>query len=170
MNAKLKLISIMTLSAVLSACSMIPDYQRPANPVMLENSDEVVNASLAADTGWQEFYQDEQLQQLIALSLENNRNLRATVLQVEQLRAQYKIQRAELLPAVDGTASATRQRVPEGVSSGSQTIGGGGIYEEYQIGVGISAWEIDFLAGLTVCSKPLWNSFLPVKPVVEVFS
>lgn len=144
MNAKLKLISIMTLSAVLSACSMIPDYQRPANPVMLENSDEVVNASLAADTGWQEFYQDEQLQQLIALSLENNRNLRATVLQVEQLRAQYKIQRAELLPAVDGTASATRQRVPEGVSSGSQTIGGGGIYEEYQIGVGISAWEIDF--------------------------
>lgn len=58
MNAKLKLISVMTLSAVLSACSMIPDYQRPANPVMLENSDEVVNASLAADTGWQEFYQD----------------------------------------------------------------------------------------------------------------
>ncbi|WP_439503141.1 efflux transporter outer membrane subunit [Methylophaga sp.] len=160
MNAKLKLISVMTLSAVLSACSMIPDYQRPANPVMLENSEAVVNASLAADTGWQEFYQDEQLQQLIALSLENNRNLRATVLQVEQLRAQYKIQRAELLPAVDGTASATRQRVPEGVSSGTQTVGGGGIYEEYQIGVGISAWEIDFFGRIDSLQQAALEQFL----------
>jgi len=160
MNAKLKLISVMTISAALGACSMIPDYQRPANPVMLESSESVVDASLAADTGWQEFYQDKQLQQLIALSLENNRNLRATILQVEQLRAQYKIQRAELLPAVDGTASATRQRVPEGVSSGSQAIGGGGIYEEYQIGVGISAWEIDFFGRIDSLQQAALEQFL----------
>lgn len=160
MNAKLKLISVITLSAALGACSMIPDYQRPANPVMLESSESIVNASLAADTGWQEFYQDKQLQQLIALSLENNRNLRATIFQVEQLRAQYKIQRAERLPAVDGTASATRQRVPEGVSSGSQAIGGGGIYEEYQIGVGISAWEIDFFGRIDSLQQAALEQFL----------
>lgn len=160
MNAKLKLVSIMTLSAILSACSMIPDYQRPANPVMLKSSESIVDASLAADTGWQDFYQDKQLQQLIALSLENNRNLRATVLQVEQLRAQYKIQRAELFPGVDGTASATRQRVPEGLSSSAQTIGSGGIYEEYQIGVGISAWEIDFFGRIDSLKQAALEQFL----------
>lgn len=158
MNAKLKLISVMTLSAVLSACSMIPDYQRPANPVMLENNESMVDASLAADTGWQDFYQDKQLQQLIALSLENNRNLRATVLQVEQLRAQYKIQRAELFPAVDGTANATRQRIPGSLSSTSQV--GGGIYEEYQIGVGISAWEIDFFGRIDSLKQAALEQFL----------
>lgn len=163
MNAKLKLISVMTLSAVLSACSMIPDYQRPANPVMMKTSEAIVNASLAADTGWQDFYQDKQLQQLIALSLENNRNLRATVLQVEQLRAQYKIQRAELFPAINGTASATRQRFGDnlGASSGqSQFGGGGGIYEEYQIGVGVSAWEIDFFGRIESLKQMALEQFL----------
>lgn len=160
MNAKLKLISVMTLSAVLSACSMIPEYQRPANPVTLESGESIVDASLAADTGWQEFYQDKQLQQLIALSLENNRNLRATVLQVEQLRAQYKIQRAELLPAVNANASATRQRVPSGLGASSQTLGGGGIYEEYQIGVGVSAWEIDFFGRIDSLQQAALEQFL----------
>lgn len=158
MNAKLKLISVMTLSAVLSACSMIPEYQRPANPVMLESSESIVDASLAADTGWQEFYQDKQLQQLIALSLENNRNLRATVLQVEQLRAQYKIQRAERLPAVNANVSATRQRVPEGLNTSG--LGGSGIYEEYQIGVGVSAWEIDFFGRIDSLQQAALEQFL----------
>lgn len=158
MNAKLKLISVMTLSAVLSACSMIPEYQRPANPVTLESSESIVDASLAADTGWQEFYQDKQLQQLIALSLENNRNLRATVLQVEQLRAQYKIQRAELLPAVNANASATRQRVPESLNTTG--LGGSGVYEEYQIGVGVSAWEIDFFGRIDSLQQAALEQFL----------
>ncbi|THK41692.1 efflux transporter outer membrane subunit [Methylophaga sp. SB9B] len=158
MNAKLKLISVMTLSAMLSACSMIPEYQRPANPVMLESSESIVDASLAADTGWQEFYQDKQLQQLIALSLENNRNLRATVLQVEQLRAQYKIQRAELLPAVNANASATRQRVPESLNTTG--LGGSGVYDEYQIGVGISAWEIDFFGRIDSLQQAALEQFL----------
>ncbi|ODN68184.1 efflux transporter outer membrane subunit [Methylophaga muralis] len=158
MNAKLKLISVMTLSAMLSACSMIPEYQRPANPVMLESSESIVDASLAADTGWQEFYQDKQLQQLIALSLENNRNLRATVLQVEQLRAQYKIQRAELLPALNANASATRQRVPESLNTTG--LGGSGVYDEYQIGVGISAWEIDFFGRIDSLQQAALEQFL----------
>ena len=158
MNAKMKLISVMTLSALLSACSMIPDYQRPANPVMLENSESIINASLAADTGWQEFYQDKQLQQLIALSLENNRNLRATVLQVEQLRAQYKIQRAELLPPMDATASATRQRIPGSLDTTG--LAGNGIYEEYQIGVGVSAWEIDFFGRIDSLQQAALEQFL----------
>jgi multidrug efflux system outer membrane protein len=158
MNAKLKLISVMTLSAMLSACSMIPEYQRPANPVMLQSSESIVDASLAADTGWQEFYQDKQLQQLIALSLENNRNLRATVLQVEQLRAQYKIQRAELLPAVNANASATRQRVPESLNTTG--LGGSGVYDEYQIGVGISAWEIDFFGRIDSLQQAALEQFL----------
>ena len=157
MNAKMKLISAITLSAILSACSMIPDYQRPANPVLLESSDEIVEASLAADIGWQEFYKDKQLQQLIALSLENNRNLRATILQVEQLRAQYKIQRAERLPAVNANAGASRQRVPEGLGFG---VSGSGIYEEYSIGVGVSAWEIDFFGRIDSLQQAALEQFL----------
>lgn len=157
MNAKMKLISAMSLSAILSACSLIPDYQRPANPVLLESSDEVVAAPLAADIGWQEFYRDKQLQQLIALSLENNRNLRATLLQVEQLRAQYKIQRAERLPAVDANAGASRQRVPEGLGFGA---GGSGIYEEYSLGVGVSAWEIDFFGRIDSLQQAALEQFL----------
>ena len=46
----------------------------------------------------------------IALALENNRDLRVAILNIEQSRAQYQIQRAVLFPRVDATAGANFQR------------------------------------------------------------
>jgi hypothetical protein len=44
------------------------------------------------------FFHDPALRRLIALSLDNNRDLRQAVANVEAYRAQYRIQRADLLP------------------------------------------------------------------------
>ena len=67
------------------------------------------------DLRWREFFTDEKLQQVIGTALTNNRDLRIAALNVEQARAMYGIQRAELLPAVNATGSASKQRIPADV-------------------------------------------------------
>ena len=65
----------------------------------------------AADIGWREFFRDPRLQQLIELALTNNPDLRVAVLNVEQSRALYRVQRNALVPTVDINANGSRQRI-----------------------------------------------------------
>jgi len=96
---------------VLSGCaSMAPEYTRPEAPVPAEwpsgpayRENTAVQGSRSADEiKWQEFFMDEKLQQLIALALDNNRDLRIAALNIEKSQALYRIQRADLFPTVSG--------------------------------------------------------------------
>lgn len=155
---KLRLLTTVSLSALLSACSMMPEYEQPANPVASKVAETEQQQTLAANNiGWRDFYQDPQLQELIASALLHNRDLQATALRVEQLRAQYQIQRAEQYPALDGNAGYNRQR-----SQSSQVQGGGnvsGIYEQYSVGVGIPSWEIDLFGRLASMEEAALQAF-----------
>ncbi|MGB7480676.1 MAG: efflux transporter outer membrane subunit, partial [Burkholderiaceae bacterium] len=85
----------------------------------------------AADTGWRDFFRDPKLTELIARALVNNRDLRVAVANVERARAQYRIVRADRLPAVGASAVMTR--------------GGDGpqLAPQYSVGLGITAFELD---------------------------
>ena len=100
---------------------------------------EVRRLSAAADLPWREFFTDKRLQQVIETALNNNRDLRLAVLNVERARALYGIQRAELLPSVNAVGSGSKARVP--ADSRDRT---GDDRERYDVNLGISAWEIDF--------------------------
>jgi multidrug efflux system outer membrane protein len=92
-----------------------------------------------ADIPWQKFYHDSKLQKLIALALENNRDIRVAALNVERFQALYQIRRADLLPKVDANGVATYQRIAETFSSTRlpQTL------HQYNVGLGISSYELD---------------------------
>ena len=72
------------------------------------------NAVPAADIGWREFFRDPRLQRLIELALTNNPDLRVAMLNVEQTRALYRVQRNALVPTVDINANGSRQRIAYG--------------------------------------------------------
>ncbi len=59
--------------------------------------------------GWRDLFRDPTRQQLIESALLNNRDLRVTALNVEAYQAQYRIQRADLFPAISATGSGARQ-------------------------------------------------------------
>lgn len=133
---------LVSLGALLGGCTMVPKYERPAAPVsgtwpqgMTQNN--ATNAA-AAETDWRDFFADPQLQKLIGLALENNRDLRIAALRVEQARAQYRIQRAELYPGVQGNASMVRQKFSGAVT----TFNGGTVLTTYALDVG-AAYELD---------------------------
>lgn len=105
-----------TLTVVLSGCTFIPAYQRPAAPVperfpgaayVPQNS-----TTSPAELSWHVLFKDERLHALIELALVTNRDLRVAVLNVEQSQAQYRITRANSLPAVNGNAAWSAQHTP----------------------------------------------------------
>ena len=138
----------LALLAALSGCSLIPEYQRPEAPVadnwpQGETYAPQTGTTAAPDLDWQVFFRDPALRQLIGLALENNRDLRIAALNVEAYSALYRIQRADLLPAVSGDAGGTRSRVPGDLSQTRESA----ITSQYSATLGV-AWEADLFGRL----------------------
>lgn len=144
---KLRTLGItLLLAGVLGGCATLaPDYARPAAPV--DNTWPATGGKVAAagadesvaTLGWRSFFVDTRLHQLIDLALANNRDLRETALNIVKARAQYRIQRAELLPAVSADAGSTARRTPGELSGTGQAI----TSRSHSVDLGFSNWEID---------------------------
>jgi multidrug efflux system outer membrane protein len=149
------LLSLAVAAFVLGGCSLIPDYQQPQAPVADQYpqgpaySPAQAPAQAAAEQGWKQFFHDPALQQLIQVALENNRDLRVAALNIDAFAAQYRIQRADLFPAVSANGTGSRQRVP---ADSSQT-GQAGINSSYSATVGISAYELDLFGRVRSLSE-----------------
>jgi multidrug efflux system outer membrane protein len=121
---------------LLGACSFAPPYERPEAPVPAAFPNTTArDAQPAAAIAWQDYFTDARLVKLIETALANNRDLRVAALNIEQARAQFQIQRASQFPTLNAAASMTRQR---------PSLFGPGVSESDSLGVGITAWEIDF--------------------------
>jgi multidrug efflux system outer membrane protein len=124
---------------------MAPKYERPAAPMAADWPTGPAYAPPPSTLhpglpGWEQFYTDDHLRQLIGTALTNNRDLRIAVLNVERARAYYGIQRAALLPTVNAVGSGAKAQVPGDLSSSGERQ----IVERYDANLGVAAWEIDF--------------------------
>ena len=131
------------LAGSLAACSLVPTYERPAAPVTATWPDsagaQIEGGIAAADLPWQQFVHDAQLRELIAMAIENNRDLRVAVQNIEQARAQYQIRSADQFPTVGASASGTRS-----APNPMQALGGPSVSSNYTVGIGVAGWELDF--------------------------
>lgn len=143
--------SALTVAAlVLTGCSFIPIYERPAAPVPVLFPGQPANAvSAEAEVPWQQFVADTRLRDLIALSLANNRDLRLATLNMEQVRAQYQIRRADQFPTLNLAASGNRQPTSSGGTSSS-----------YSVGLALSSWEIDFFGRIASLKEAALAQYL----------
>lgn len=125
--------------ALLGGCSMIPDYERP-DVETINGWEAADDADLAsADTHWQAIFSDPRLQQVIELGLANNQDLRQALLNVEYYRAEYRIQRADLVPEITVDGSGYRQLMSENMTG----TGEDSISDQYTATVGLTSWELD---------------------------
>lgn len=85
----------LAVATALAGCSLAPTYERPQAPVDAAYpsgpaygapGQAAAGAPAAADVGWRDFFGDPLLQELLALSLANNRDLRVAALNVEAAR------------------------------------------------------------------------------------
>ncbi len=152
----------LAVSLALEGCDMAPYYVRPALPVprelpegpACEQADPA--ATPAADIAWRDFFLDERLRKLIALSLENNRDLRVAVANIAQARAQYRVQHAGLFPTMNAGGDASFDRTPNATGKGTPAVRA----DIYSATASVSAWEIDLFGRLRNLSKEALEQYL----------
>jgi multidrug efflux system outer membrane protein len=125
-------------AACLAGCSLQPAYVRPSPPVpsAWPVGGPYLQQSEAALTGvsYRDVFADPRLQTLIGQAVANNRDLRVAAANILAARAQYRIQRAERLPQIDGSA-----RYAHTGGKGSSAASG----DAYSAQVGVTAFELD---------------------------
>lgn len=168
---------------LVAGCTLAPRFERPALPVAADWPDVTPAAArgasepggddtltVAADIGWRDFFSDQTLQRLIELALANNRDARIAAINVAAARAQYQVQRGDLFPTVNATASEDVAHTPSsvfstrggggavtpgtgggaggdlggGTGSTATAVGSGGITtRSFSVGLGFTAYELD---------------------------
>lgn len=126
----------LAVAAALSSCAtLVPSTTEvaPAIPAQWPATTSGTSSATVevADIGWRDFFVDPRLQAVIAQSLDNNRDLRVAVLNVEKARAQYRIQRADRVPAVGVQGQMTR------------TGGDAPVTEQFSANLGVVEFELD---------------------------
>lgn len=165
----------LALSALLGGCSLAPPHVRPplASPIVYPPDARPDGGQRhATEIGWRDFFTDPRLRALIGTALENNRDLRIAVARIEEARGLYRIQDAARYPALDGSASATRTRTGSasfGLAGGGVGTGVGGgaglgidgiTQDRFQVGVAVTAFELDFWGRLRSLSEAARAQYL----------
>lgn len=134
---------LLLLSALLvSACQMAPKHERPAlsTAPAYPLSPDPADGTRAETIGWRDFFADPALRTLIDTALERNRDLAVSIARIEEARGLYRIQRADRLPTLAASGDATRSRGPVTTSTGVAVAE----QDRFSVGVGVSAFELDF--------------------------
>lgn len=165
-------LTALAAAILLGGCSLAPTYQATQAPLPAQWADlgtqpaaatPSAGPSTAAVLDWQQFVADEALRQLIWQALDNNRDLRQTLLNVDAARAQFRIQRADRLPGIDAQLSGTRQRSPADVSVTGQPQ----VQSTWQAGAGLASFELDLFGRVRSLSDAAMQEFLATEGAAE---
>ena len=145
------------LVSMLAGCSLTPPLEKPAAPVAATYPNAAsapLASSNAGDLGWRTVFIDPRLQSLIALALENNRDLRLATLNAQAVYAQFGGQRAGQFPHLEGQLTQNRERTGSTASTSSS------VQEQAQIGLGLSAFELDLFGRMRALSEAAFSRYL----------
>lgn len=167
MNSQYKKSTLSMLVAVLAACSQMPTYERPNAPVPSAWPDSVKQKAstelMPAD--WQYYFTDPRLQALIAVALENNRDLRIATARIAEANAQYGIQSADRIPNVNLVGSHTASKTPASALGSTTDLN----VQRYDVNLGLVSYELDFWGRVRSLSASAKASYLATASAQEAF-
>ena len=109
MTMKKQILSVMCLAAMMSSCHIYKSYDRPETIDASGIYRDPVSATdtLASDTAnmgnlsWKELFRDASLQALIEEGLDNNVDMQAAILRVEEAKVMLTSARLSYLPSIN---------------------------------------------------------------------
>ncbi|MDG6398887.1 efflux transporter outer membrane subunit [Pseudomonas quasicaspiana] len=134
-------------AALLSACAVGPDYQKPEMPTpaqfkAAEGWTQAAPSDAIARGAWWEVYGDTQLNGLVEKLNSSNQTVAQYEAQYRQARALVRSSRGAFFPTLDFSAGKTRSSQGTGSSSSSLSSSSSGIRDTYNTQLGVS-WEAD---------------------------
>lgn len=131
----------LVLPLALAACTVGPDYRRPAIETPASWRSSAAEAAEVANLAWWEQFQDPVLTALVVDAVRNSKDLKIATANVEAAFAQYGITRSALFPQVDASASAARERASR--NAGPVPLPSGGrTFNDFSVDVSLG-YEID---------------------------
>ena len=133
------------IALLLAGCTVGPNYQKPQMdlPAQFRGATADSGDKSIAETKWQDLFGDPVLQKLVETALQQNFDIQIAAERVQQARAQFEAQRANLFPFINGSASYTVVR-GSAIGATIDIPAGTDLSLSYgQVGVGAS-WELDF--------------------------
>ena len=146
----------------INACSLAPEYERPESPVPgtwpagAAYVPDGAEAPWADELKWPDFFTNPRLQDILRLSLDNNRDLRLAALAVERAQGLYGISRGDLFPSLSTSGGGVRQRNSQDLVSPDQSR----LVTQYNVNLGFAAWELDFFGRIRNLSEQALEEYL----------
>lgn len=164
------LIAVAVIAVALAGCSLAPTYRRP-EPAIAPSwpaGDAYLRASEATlpRIGYRDIFLDPALRALIERALANNQDLKIALANVGYARGQLRVQRAQLLPRIDGSAGVTVGDVGSARSTASGSTDGG-TSASYDVGIGITAFELDLFGRVRSLSAAALQDYLASEAAVR---
>ena len=156
-----KPLSFLLLAIMLSGCTMIPEFSRPdfsaaQNWNDLPGYELQTGADMAAQMDWKEFFNSQEFHLVIGTALQNNKDLKTAALNIEEARALYRIERADLFPSVNANGDGT---IAESSDESSAT-GRAQKTELYEANLGVAAYELDLFGKIRSNNESAINEYL----------
>jgi multidrug efflux system outer membrane protein len=144
-------------AAFAAACTLAPNYERPELPVpsAWPSPSPAATGTVVSDLPWRDYFADPRLREIIEIALANNRDLRIAALNIERARAMYRVQRADIFPALNLSGGQNAQRVPGDLSQTGDPV----INRQYNAALGAS-WELDFFGRIRSLRDQALESYL----------
>ncbi|MFT6332931.1 MAG: multidrug efflux system outer membrane protein [Lentimonas sp.] len=122
---------------------MIPKYSRPESPISEDLSNlEVVEESVNME--WKNFFKSQDIKKIIQTTLDNNRDLRVAMLNVDAARALYDVSKSDLLPTFEGQGSFIKRNSSADI---------------YSAEIAINAFEVDLFGKIRSRNKAILEDF-----------
>ncbi|HAV34783.1 MAG TPA: RND transporter, partial [Massilia sp.] len=133
-----RLRSLLLGAGLLAGCTVGPDYRRPAVETPQSFRFQGNEAPALANSLWWEQFGDPTLNELIAVALRENQDVKIAASRIELFLGQYASTRSLALPQVGANLGGRRQRQPEGELGQAVEP----ILEQYEGTLSVS-WELD---------------------------
>ena len=149
----------------LAGCTLEPHYVRPAPAVPASfpqgGAYPVQSEATLPTVSYRDIFRDPRLQSLVKQALASNQDLRQALANIQAARALYRVQRAQLLPAIDASGGATVRRgtAQNGGGTGSGQSGRETV-TTYDVQGGTTAWEIDLFGRVRSLSHAAFDQYL----------
>lgn len=149
-------ITVSALALALTACQSM---RGPEPVVQADIPTSYTNASgkSIAEQGYKDFFSDPRLIEVIDLALKNNRDLRTAALNIERAQEQFQISRNNQLPTIGASGSVLRQ----------DTITTPSAYTTYNVGLGMTSYELDFWGRLRSLKDNALDTYLATESARE---